>query len=150
MGYQEIGLGLVGPEFVQQVVDALGQLQHALAAAVVVGKLHFGGGEIRAVARRGALIAAKALLPQAGLRPGRQAGGRSHGQCGVGGAGEGRIQNFVDGGSAGLDLLAQCGGLGPALLGEGAVRHAADLVLYVPDGLAVAGKVNTVHGFSLF
>ena len=148
VGHQQVGLVRLVPQFVQQVVDALGQLQHALAAVVAVGKAGFGNAELLAVAGC-ALVLAKALLPQARLTPGGDAGGIGDGFCRVGGAGQGRIQDFVDGIAAGLYLLAQGPGLRPAPLGEGTVGHAADLVFHVPHGLAVAGKIQLVHGSSL-
>ena len=148
VGHQQVGLVRLVPQFVQQVVDALGQLQHALAAAVAVGKAGLGNAELLAVAGC-ALVLAKALLPQARLTPGGDAGGIGNGFCRVGGAGQGRIQDLVDGIAAGLYLLAQGPGLRPAPLGEGTVGHAADLVFHVPHGLAVAGKIQLVHGSSL-
>ena len=148
VGHEEIGL-VVLFELVQQVVDALGQLKHTFAVGVAVGKLHFGGGELRAVAGRGALKAAETLFPQAGLHPRGQAGGSRHGQCGIRGAGEGRVQNFVKDDAAVFDGFAQLSGLCPAFFGQGAVGHAADLIFNVPDGLAVAGKIDTVHKNSL-
>ena len=50
MGYQQIGLAGVGLQLVQQVVDALGQLHHALAAVVAVGEVGLGNAELAAVA----------------------------------------------------------------------------------------------------
>ena len=144
MGDEKVGLALVGFEFVQQIVDALGQLQHAFAAGIAVGKVGLGNFELGTVAG-GALVAAEALLPQPGLRPGGDAGGRSDGFGGVGGAGEGRVQDLVDVHSAVPDMGPQCGGLFPAAGGQRAVGHAADLVFNVPDGLAVAGKIQAVH-----
>ena len=64
VGHQQVGLVRLVPQFVQQVVDALGQLQHALAAVVAVGKAGLGNAELLAVAGC-ALVLAKALLPQA-------------------------------------------------------------------------------------
>ena len=148
VGHQQVGLVRLVPQFVQQVVDALGQLQHALAAVIAVGKAGLGDAELLAVAGC-ALVLAKALLPQARLTPGGDAGGIGDGFCRVGGAGQGRIQDLVDGIAAGLYLLAQGPGLRPAPLGEGTVGHAADLVFHVPHGLAVAGKIQLVHGSSL-
>ena len=48
-----------------------------------------------------------------------------------------------------FDGFAQLSGLCPAFFGQGAVGHAADLIFNVPDGLAVAGKIDTVHKNSL-
>ena len=140
MGDQQIGLALVGPQLVQQVVDALGQLQHTLAAGVAVGEVGLGDFELGPIAGR-PLVAAKALLPQAGFRAGRDAGGLGDGQSGVGSAGQGRIQDLVNVDPAVPDMGPQRSGLRPAAGGQRAVGHAADLVFNVPDGLAVAGKI---------
>ena len=144
MGHQQVGLVGVGPELVQQIVDALGQLHHALAAGVAVGKVGLGNAELLAVPGR-ALVAAKALLPEPGLTPGRNAGGLRNGPGGVGGAGQGRVQDLIDPEAAGPELFAQLPGLGAAFFGQGAVGHAADLVFHVPHGLAVAGEIDLVH-----
>ena len=144
MGHQQVGLVGVGPELVQQVVDALGQLHHALAAGVAVGKVGLGDAELLAVPGR-ALVAAKALLPEPGLTPGRNAGGLCNGPGGVGGAGQGRVQDLIDAEAAGPELFAQLPGLGAAFFGQGAVGHAADLVFHVPHGLAVAGEIDLVR-----
>ena len=75
-------------QLVQQIINALGQLHHALAAVVAVGKVGLGDAKLCAVPGR-AFVFAKALLPQAGLTAGGQAGGLGHGLCGVGGAAQG-------------------------------------------------------------
>ena len=95
MGHEKIGLVLILPQLVQQIINALGQLHHALAAVVAVGKMGLGDAELCAVPGR-AFVFAKALLPQAGLTAGGQAGGLGHGLCGVGGAAQGRVQYLVD------------------------------------------------------
>ncbi len=59
-----------------------------------------------------ALIAAKALLPQPWLTPGRNAGGLCNGPGGVGGAGQGRVQDLIDADTAGFGAFAQLPGLG--------------------------------------
>ena len=148
VGHQQIGLVGVGLQLVQQVIDALGQLHHALAAVVAVGEVGLGNAELAAVAGR-ALVFAKALLPQARLTPGGQAGGLGNGHGGVGGAGQGRVQDLIDVHPAGFDGFAQLPGLLAAPLGEGAVGHAADLVFNVPDGLSVAGEIKRMHGWLL-
>ena len=90
-------------------------------------------------------FAAKALLPQAGLAAGGQTGSSGNGLCGVGGAGEGRVQNFVNVQAAVPDKRAQL----PRLLlpagGQRAVCHAADLIFHVPYRLAVAGEIDIMH-----
>ena len=78
---------------------------------------------------------------------GGQAGGLGHGLCGVGGAAQGRVEDLVDTDAALPDLPAQLPGLLTALLGEGTVGHAADLVFHVPHGLAVAGEIDLVRRF---
>ena len=88
VGHEKIGLVLILPQLVQQIIDALGQLHHALAAVVAVGKVGLGDAELCAIPGR-AFVFAKALLPQAGLTAGGQAGGLGHGLCGVGGAAQG-------------------------------------------------------------
>ena len=142
--HQQVGLAGVRLQFVQQVVDALRQLHHAFAAVIAVGKVGLGDAELRTVPGR-ALVFAEALLPQAGLAAGGQTGSGGNGLCGVGGAGKGRVQNFVNVQAAVPDKLAQL----PCLLlpagGQRAVGHAADLIFHVPYRLAVAGEIDIMH-----
>ena len=136
MCHQQVGGPGVGTEPVQQVVDPLRQLHHAFAAGIAVCKVGLGDPELCTVPGR-ALILAKALLPEQGLAPGRDAGGIGDGSGGVGGAGQGRIEDLVNGGTAAAHRLPQfpCLLLSPG--GQGAVGHAADLVFHIPHRLPV-------------
>ena len=49
VGHEKIGLVLILPQLVQQIINALGQLHHALAVAVAVGKVGLGDAELCAV-----------------------------------------------------------------------------------------------------
>ena len=142
--YQQVGLAGVCLQLVQQVVDALCQLHHAFAAVIAVGKVGLGDAELRTVPGR-ALVFAKALLPQAGLAAGGQTGCGGNGLCGVGGAGEGRVQDLVDVQAAVPDKLAQLPRLLLPVGGQRTVGHAADLIFHVPYRLAVAGEIDIMH-----
>ena len=144
MSHKQIGPARVGFQLVQQVVDALRQLQHTLAAIVAVSKISLGEVKFCAIAGR-ALVLAEALLPQARLAPGGQTCGVRNGLCRIGGTGQRRVKDLVDVHTAGLDGFAQLPCLLTPLLGQRAVGHPADLVFNVPHGLAVTGKIEFVH-----